>query len=92
MMKMNLREKYKEVLASSDTDCLIGKQGINEGLILHVKSLLKKHKIIKIKILKSALGNETLQEIIKQLSKRTDSHVLDIRGKKFILSRKPLEP
>jgi RNA-binding protein YhbY len=49
------------------------------------------HKIIKIKVLKSALTNNSLQELADKLSERTNSYVLDIRGNKFILSEEPLE-
>jgi len=90
---MNLSEKFKQVLTSSNTDCIIGKQGIegNPGFLDHVKNLLKKHKIIKIKVLKSALTNNSLKELAEKLSERTNSYILDVRGKKFILSKEPLE-
>ncbi|MEJ2249258.1 MAG: YhbY family RNA-binding protein [Candidatus Lokiarchaeota archaeon] len=90
---MNIKEKYKQVLNSSTTDCIIGKQGIdgNVGYITHVKNLLKKHRIIKIKVLKSALTDSTLQELAQKLAEQTNSYLLDIRGKKFILSKKPVD-
>ena len=55
---MDLKQKLKEVILGPP-HCILGKKGLmtNEGFIEHIEGLLKKHKIIKIKLLKTLTIN-----------------------------------
>ncbi|TFG00841.1 MAG: RNA-binding protein [Promethearchaeota archaeon] len=88
---MDLKEKYKQVLLGNPT-LIMGKKGINEGLLEHISRLLKKHKIIKIKMLKTALHGEKKEKIAQMIADKTNSHLLDLRGRTFILSKVSLDP
>ena len=68
----------------------IGKKGITEGVIQEVQILLKKDKIIKIKCLQS-IPTESTKAIAKNISELTNSKIIEIRGKTFILSIKHIE-
>ena len=64
----------------------IGKKGLTEGLILEITTVLKSHPILKIKCLKT-IPKESVKLIADNLSKLTESNVLEIRGKTFILQK-----
>ncbi len=82
---MDYQDKYKKALLSSP-HCILGKKGISEDFIAHIASLLKKYKIIKIKVLKSATSQFNIKILADQISKATNSYILDIRGRKVIIS------
>lgn len=67
----------------------IGKKGITEGLIEEIKRNLEKHKIVKVKILKSY--RETIeksrQELADMIAKLVNAKVVEIRGYTLTLER-----
>lgn len=83
------RDDFKSVLLSKP-HCTLGKNGITSEFIDHVLKLLKRYKIIKIKILKSAVLKATPLMIANEVAEKTNSHVLDVRGKKIVLSLQPI--
>ncbi len=85
------KKRFQEVLLNKP-HCILGKKGIddNEGFIKHVQDLLKKHKIIKIKLLKTALHGEIVEDIAQKIADNTDSYLLDLRGKIIIISKHPV--
>ena len=66
----------------------IGKSGVNDSVIKEIDNLLRKYKILKIKILMSARQNTEKGIMAEEVSKKTKSKVLSIRGSTFILSKK----
>lgn len=89
---MDTKQKFKEVLLG-DPQTILGKKGIkdNEGFVTHVENLLKTHKIIKIKILKTALHDMNITELANTIAKKTNSYLLDLRGRTIILSKTPVD-
>ncbi|MBD3212293.1 MAG: RNA-binding protein [Candidatus Lokiarchaeota archaeon] len=85
---MDAKEKFKDVLLNKP-HIILGKKGIeeNEGFVQHVKTLLKSHKIVKIKILKTALHSMNISELADTIAHKTDSYLLDLRGRTIILSK-----
>ncbi|MFX1420075.1 MAG: YhbY family RNA-binding protein [Promethearchaeota archaeon] len=82
---MSYQKEFKKALLSQP-HCILGKHGISNEFINHVTKLLKRYKIIKVKALKSFATKSNIKEIAQQISKLTNSYLLDIRGKIFILS------
>ncbi len=87
---MSYQNEFKKVLLSPP-HATLGKKGITEEFILHVRHLLKKYKIIKIKMLKSIATKSNIRDIAEQISNFTNSYLLDIRGKTFIISKKKIK-
>lgn len=87
---MGYTEEFKRVLLS-DPDCILGKKGITKQFIDYVKILLKKKKIIKIKLLKSIAIRSSIEELAIKIAEKTDSIVLDIRGRIVIISNPQIE-
>ena len=79
-------EEYKRVLLGKP-HCILGKEGIKEDFIEYVKKILKAHKIIKIKALKSITVKYPIKLLAMEISQATDTNILDIRGRKIILSK-----
>ena len=84
------QDEFKKVLLSPP-HCILGKKGITDEFIAHVRQLLKRYKIIKIKILKSIATKSNIKSIADQISQATDSHVLDVRGKTIIISKRQIK-
>ena len=70
--------------------CLrIGKNGVTGGIIAEVSVLLKKRQMIKIKILKGALEQQSKEEIIARLVKESGAVLVNSVGLTFTLYKSP---
>ena len=65
----------------------VGKNGVNQNFINEFKIQLKRNKVIKIKILKSALDNEKKEKIISDISTQGNAKCLEVRGNQAIFSK-----
>ncbi len=65
----------------------IGKTGVTENILGEIKTQLKKHKIMKVKILRSAKGDKDSKEIAGEVATHVKAKLLDVRGNTFILKR-----
>jgi RNA-binding protein len=62
----------------------IGKKGITEGIVSEVNAILTKDRVIKIKCLK-VVPSEGIRAIAENIAELTNSKVIEVRGKTFIL-------
>ena len=83
---MDYQDEYKRALLSPP-HCNLGKKGISEEFVTHVSKLLKKYKIVKIKVLKSAITKSNVKDLAEQISKETNSHLIEIRGRTVIITK-----
>jgi RNA-binding protein YhbY len=86
---MDYQKEFKKTL-TTQPHCILGKRGITKEFIQHVSKLLKRYKVIKIKTLKTIASKTNIKDIALKTSKLTDSYLLDVRGKIFILSLEPI--
>ena len=63
---MDYQDEYKRALLSPP-HCNLGKKGVSDEFVTHVVKLLKKYKIIKIKVLNSAIIQSNLKELSEQI-------------------------
>ncbi|MFX0024253.1 MAG: YhbY family RNA-binding protein [Candidatus Hermodarchaeota archaeon] len=82
---MNYQKEFKQALLSQP-HCILGKHGVSDEFVNHVAKLLKRYKIIKVKALKSVASKTNIKELAQKISNLTNSNLIDIRGKIFILS------
>ncbi|RLF77459.1 RNA-binding protein [Thermococci archaeon] len=84
-VKRALRAKYYDIQPKA----WIGKKGFDEGAINEVSTQLKKDGVVKVEIRKGALISTEMkrEEIAQKVAELTDSEVIDVRGKRFILFR-----
>lgn len=78
-------EDFKKVMLG-EPHVILGKKGITEEYINHILKLLKRFKVIKIKALRSIANRSNIKALAYETSKLTDSYLLDVRGKIFVLS------
>ena len=84
------QDEFNKVLLSKP-HCNLGKNGITDEFISHVRQLLKRYKIIKIKMLKSIATKSNTKSMADQISQATDSYVIDVRGKSIIISKQQIK-
>ncbi len=67
----------------------VGKRGLEEGVIDEIKVQLEKEGILKIEMRKGALISTGLDRaaLARKVAELTDSELIDVRGKRFILFR-----
>lgn len=87
---MDYQKEFKKTLLSKP-HCILGKNGISNNFIDHVLLLLKRYKIIKVKALKTGIDKTNIKELATEVSRLTNSHLVDVRGRIFILSLKKFE-
>ncbi|AEH61665.1 protein of unknown function UPF0044 [Methanosalsum zhilinae DSM 4017] len=65
----------------------IGKSGINEAVIEELKNYIKRNRLVKVKVLKTAVGDENIDDIASRLAAETKSELVEIRGRSVTLYR-----
>jgi RNA-binding protein len=66
----------------------IGKNGITEGVVEELKSLVKRHGIIKVSVLKALAELQSPSEIALEVERQTGFFLIEVRGRTFILSKR----
>ncbi len=65
----------------------IGKGGVSDSLVKEIVRLLKKHHYIKVRMLRSALGEDAKSELIESLCEKTGARLAGIRGNTAVIFR-----
>jgi len=73
---LRIRRKF----AKEKPTILIGKNGATKEVVVEVIKQLKSNKVVKIKILKTALEQTTMKKITKELMDNTKSELIEVRG------------
>lgn len=66
----------------------VGKNGITESFIMEVRTQLKHSRVLKVRILKSALGEKDRKEIASEVAEKARASLLDVRGHTFTLKKR----
>ena len=83
-MKRHVRHKLKE----EKPTIWIGKDGLTPQLSIEIEKQLNKNKMLKVKILKSALQKETARNIATKAAEDAEAALVEVRGHVFILYRR----
>lgn len=65
----------------------IGKGGVSDNLVKEIVRLLKKHQYIKVRMLRSAMGEGDKLELINSLCEKTGASLAGVRGNTAIIFR-----
>ncbi len=72
----------------AQVDIQIGKSGLGETVIEHIKEQLKIKNPLKIKVLKSAISEEKDADYYaKEVSKQVHAKLVGVRGNTFVIGR-----
>ena len=66
----------------------LGKNGITPSLVEEVSRQLKDNKLIKVKLLKSAIEETPREMIAKELAEKTNSELIEVKGNTVVLFRR----
>lgn len=66
----------------------IGKNGVTPSLIEEVSRQLKDTKLVKVKLLKSAMDELSRDEIAKLLAEKTGSELIEVKGNTVVLFKR----
>jgi RNA-binding protein len=77
----------KREMSSERPTIWIGK-GLVEKVIDEVSKQLEKNEMVKVRILKGALKNESAESMIQKVTQETNSTLVDRRGHVFVLYRR----
>ena len=83
-MKLHVRHKLKD----EKPTVWIGKDGLTEQLTSQLDKQLEKNKMIKVRLLKTALKQENPTAIATKAAEQTASSLVEVRGHVFILYRR----
>jgi putative YhbY family RNA-binding protein len=84
-----MKRHVKHELKDENPTIWIGKEGLTPQITAEVEKQLQKNKMLKIKILPTAITDDnTAQTIATQTATQTDASLVEIRGHVFILYRK----
>lgn len=79
----SLKELIKRVKARH-ADVRIGKNGLTEGVLKEIERRLKDHKVVKIKI---GIDVEDRREFARDVAKKLNAKLIEVRGYTFILAK-----
>lgn len=83
-MKRHVRHELKE----EKPTIWVGKEGLTPQVLEEIEKQLQKTKMVKIRILPSALEKETAKAIGTKTAEQTDSALVEVRGHVFIIYRR----
>jgi putative YhbY family RNA-binding protein len=83
-MKRHVRHELKE----EGPTIWVGKEGLTPAVTAQVEAQLQRTKMVKIRILKSALETDTAKAIACRTAEQTSAALVEVRGHVFILYRR----
>jgi len=87
-MKRHVKHELKE----EGPTIWVGKEGLSPQVTAQVETQLQRTKMVKIRILKSALQTETAQAIAARTAEQVSAALVEVRGHVFILYRRRKKP
>ena len=83
-MKRHVRHELKE----EGPTIWVGKDGLTPQVVAQVENQLQKAKMVKIRILKSALLTDTARAIATRTAEQLGAALVEVRGHVFIIYRR----
>lgn len=84
-----MKRHVRHVLKDENPTVWVGKEGLTSQLVGEIEKQLQKNKMVKIRILPSALQEDnTAQTIAASAAEQTGASLVEVRGHVFILFRK----
>lgn len=75
----------KRHLGNESASILIGKSGVSEQLLKEINRQLEKNKMVKVKVLKTALIDNEIKQLTQKIAEQTNASLVETRGHTFIL-------
>ena len=90
MSKITTRMKrhVRHVLKDEKPTIWVGKEGLTPQISVEIEKQLNKNKMLKVRVLKSALQQETAKSIASKAAQDAGAALVEVRGHVFILYRR----
>lgn len=83
-----MKRRIKSELSEENPTVWVGKKQVSQELLKEIEKQLEKREVVKIKILKSALGEGKTTEIASTIAKQTEATLVEVRGHTFVLYKR----
>jgi RNA-binding protein len=83
-----MKRRIKRRLGYEEPTVWVGKNGVSEEFLKEVEKQLEKNEMLKIKILKSALGNDEAKQIAAKTAEQIAASLVEVRGHTFMLYKR----
>jgi RNA-binding protein len=83
-----MKRRIKNRLGGEKPTIWIGKSGVSEQLLKEIEKQLEKNKMVKVKILKSALNEIEAKQIASKTAEQTEASLVEVRGHTFMLYKR----
>ncbi len=83
-MKRHVKHELKE----EGPTIWVGKDGLKSAVVAEVEKQLQKEKMVKIRILRSALASDTAKNIATRTAEQVNAALVEVRGHVFIIYRR----
>lgn len=67
---------------------MVGKKQVSQESLKEIEKQLEKREVVKIKILKSALGEGRVNEIASTIAEQTEAALAEVKGHTFVLYKR----
>jgi len=78
----------KRHLGAARPTILVGKDGASDELLKEITRQLDKNKMVKVKILKTALVGDEAKQFASKIAEKTESTLVEVRGHTFMLYKR----
>lgn len=78
----------KRQLSDSRPTVWIGKGGVTSDVLKEIGKQLDKNKMVKVKLLATALGGEEAKQVASSIASQTGSVLVEVRGHTFMLYKR----
>jgi RNA-binding protein len=85
MITSKIRRRIKRELSSEKPTIWIGKNRATQQVIGEISRQLEKKEMVKIRMLKSALGDKEAKAIASEIAQQTGASLVDVRGHTIML-------
>jgi RNA-binding protein len=75
----------KRMLGDARPTVWIGKDGASDEVLKEIEKQLEKNKMVKVKILTSALKGDETKRLASRIAMQSESSLVDVRGHTFML-------
>jgi RNA-binding protein len=83
-----MKRRIKRELSDKDPTVWIGKNGVSREVLAEIDGQLESAEMVKVKILKAALGENNAKTVAGKIAQQTESFLVEVRGHTFMLYRK----
>jgi RNA-binding protein len=82
------KRRIKRRLSGEKPTIWVGKSGVSQELLKEIEKQLDKKEMLKIKLLKSALGENEAKQVALRIAEQTQAELVEVRGHTFMLYKR----